>query len=70
MGNVRECSVCGDEIPKERLKLVPGTCACINCQESIEKRGLFQRSKMSVNYNFRCGEIEETFETIVKGETV
>lgn len=34
----RECEECGNIIPLGRLKIVPTTKYCINCQSNLEKR--------------------------------
>lgn len=34
---VRYCARCGEEIPMERLRVVPGTQYCIFCKERLEK---------------------------------
>ena len=33
----RDCTVCTDPIPKERLKAVPGATRCTPCQEAYER---------------------------------
>ena len=39
----RYCEVCGDDIPKARLKVVPGCSLCINCatKQERERVGIF-----------------------------
>lgn len=34
LGTYGICSVCGKEIPKKRLDLVPAALACVSCDES------------------------------------
>lgn len=34
---VRYCARCGEEIPMERLRIVPGTQYCVFCKERLEK---------------------------------
>lgn len=36
--SLSHCSECGDEIPEQRQKLVPGCKFCIDCQTFKEKR--------------------------------
>lgn len=62
-----DCADCGELIPEERLKLVSGAKHCIKCQEILERRGLFTKHTMSVNYIMRCGEIDDCEETLVRG---
>jgi phage/conjugal plasmid C-4 type zinc finger TraR family protein len=33
------CCECGDPIPAERLRVVPGACRCFECQELVEEWG-------------------------------
>lgn len=63
----RECNDCGEIIPNARLKLLPNTETCVGCQDGREKKGDFQRHKMSVKFIFKCDEIEATEETLVRG---
>ena len=37
-GNRNVCDDCGEEIPKDRLKAVPGAIRCIRCQSKSERR--------------------------------
>ena len=32
------CEECGDEIPEERRKLIPGVQLCVFCKERMERR--------------------------------
>ena len=32
----RSCLVCGDPIPVQRLRALPGCCTCFLCQEEME----------------------------------
>ena len=64
----QECADCGEVISIERLRLVPKTETCIECQEHREKRGNFQRHRMVVTYNVRCEEIESVDETLVRAD--
>lgn len=66
LGSGIECEDCGEQILKARLKLLPDTETCVLCQESRERKGKFQKYKMSVNYKFKGDEIEETLETLVR----
>lgn len=34
---VRYCAGCGEEIPMERLRAIPGTKYCIFCKERLER---------------------------------
>lgn len=33
-----ECIECGDEIPENRRRAVPGALRCVSCQAKIERR--------------------------------
>ncbi|MDJ0881439.1 MAG: TraR/DksA C4-type zinc finger protein [Gammaproteobacteria bacterium] len=35
-GEYFNCSVCGEQIPPERLELLPFTTTCVNCAEKLE----------------------------------
>jgi len=35
-GTYRECEICGETIPLERLKLIPYTIHCTRCAEELE----------------------------------
>jgi phage/conjugal plasmid C-4 type zinc finger TraR family protein len=32
-----DCMSCGEEIPEERRRTLPGCCLCVDCQEDAEK---------------------------------
>lgn len=32
------CVDCGDEIPLERIKAIPGCCRCVTCQEEHDNQ--------------------------------
>lgn len=38
VSKTRYCIDCGEEIPAERLKAVPGTVRCLHCQNEYERR--------------------------------
>lgn len=38
-GSYGFCSVCGDEIPEERLRAQPLALRCVGCQERAERQG-------------------------------
>ena len=48
----RKCSVCGQTIPSERLKALPGADRCVRCQSSDESGTI---SPEDVSYCPRCG---------------
>lgn len=35
---VTYCIDCGEEIPIERLKAIPGCCRCVDCQEDFDNQ--------------------------------
>ena len=38
INGVAYCIDCGEEIPIERLKAIPGCCRCVDCQESFDNQ--------------------------------
>lgn len=32
-----DCLSCGEEIPEDRRRLLPGCCLCVDCQEDAER---------------------------------
>lgn len=38
LGEERDCAICGEEIPAERIKVLPSATRCVNCQQIAERR--------------------------------
>ena len=36
--SAEECEDCGESIPEQRRKLIPGVQKCVRCQELLDKR--------------------------------
>lgn len=62
----RDCLNCGEAIAPARLKAIPGTAICVDCQQANEKAGRFQRHVMDVQPVIKCGEMEHLEEQIVR----
>jgi hypothetical protein len=54
---VRCCRVCGAEIPKERLEVLPETLVCVRCSEQIG--GEFELS-VTVGSTGKAGSLKKT----------
>ena len=59
MKNTRECKDCGEKINPGRLKAIPQTKVCVDCQEENEKAGRFQLHRMEAKGTTRCNEIDQ-----------
>jgi hypothetical protein len=33
--DIKHCRICGREIPRERLEVIPDTLVCVNCSKKI-----------------------------------
>lgn len=65
------CEECGDAIPSKRLKLLPRAEYCVDCQDKLERAGLFRRHKMDVVAKQNGGgEVEELNEVFHRGSEV
>lgn len=62
----KECTSCGEEISPKRLKAIPNTELCIECQSEAERNGLHKRHVMDVQPVMKCGEMDEVISTIVR----
>ena len=63
---MRDCAVCGEEIPEKRVKALPTTDLCVHCQEKLEKTGRYHRHVMDVQPVMKAGEVDEIHTTIVR----
>ena len=54
---MKYCRVCGVEIPKERLEVIPDTRVCVKCSAKIG--GEFEL-KVTVNSTAKAGSLKKT----------
>ena len=57
----RSCRICGDEIPKARLKAIPDTFVCVKCSEKIG--GEFEL-EVSLSTTGKAGSLKKTGEQV------
>ena len=62
-----QCEECDEEINEKRLEAVPHTRLCVFCQKSLENNGGYALHKLDVQLKTRCGEIDITIQTLVRG---
>lgn len=66
---MKDCDECGEKIIQKRLEAMPYTKVCIGCQQERESNGQFRPHKMDVQAKSRCGEVDVTIQTLVRGTT-
>jgi len=62
-----KCEECDEEIDARRMKALPTTKVCVPCQQDRESNGRFRLHKLDVQSKTRCGEIDTTEQTLVRG---
>lgn len=62
-----QCEECGEEIDVRRMKVIPATKVCVSCQQDLESNGHFRLHKLDVQAKIRCGEVDVTIQTLVRG---
>lgn len=45
-GTYGKCTMCGEQIPEERLEALPTTPLCLKCKQEMEKRMIFKKKEI------------------------
>ncbi len=66
---MKECDNCGETIGEKRLKALPHTTLCVQCQQGRENSGEFVKTTMEVHQTISGWQFEGVEQTIVKGDS-